>query len=150
MSNTVLTNVFDIFSDVLDNIITTSGVMSKKDSDLINGEDLKNVTKEELDKTMSYLDKLKDNEYVTLLLGDEYVSALQAELQAKWDMAHEEPKKETISFDVETDRVNKRIASLVDEFLKENNITDEVVGSTLAKASREAYITFANFIYNHK
>ena len=58
--------IFDIFGDVVK--LTKSDDVIK-----LNDVDMSEVTKEELDETMDFLDGLKDNDFVTLLIGDEYI-----------------------------------------------------------------------------
>ena len=79
--------IFDIFGDVIK--LTESDNVAK-----LNDVDMSEVTKEELNDAMDFLDGLKDNDFVTLLIGDEYIDNFKAELQAKWDMTHEAPEPE--------------------------------------------------------
>ena len=79
--------IFDIFGDVVK--LTKSDNVIK-----LNDVDMSKVTKEELDEAMDFLDRLKDNDFVTLLIGDEYIDNFKAELQSKWDMSHESPEPE--------------------------------------------------------
>ena len=58
--------IFDIFGDVVK--LTESDNVAK-----LNDVDISEVTKEELDEAMDFLDRLKDNDFVTLLIGDEYI-----------------------------------------------------------------------------
>ena len=65
--------IFDIFGDVVK--LTESDNVTK-----LNDVDMSKVTKEELDDAMDFLDGLKDNDFVTLLIGDEYIDNFKAEL----------------------------------------------------------------------
>lgn len=142
-----VSDVFDIFGDIFADLQTTKPAKKEvNDGALLNGVDLKDVTKEELDETIAYLDKLKNNEFTTLLLGDEFIDKFKAELVAKWDIAHETPSEEN----VEESAVDKRIKELVDEYMDSMNLPDTELMNICAGISKEAYIEFAKFIYNHK
>ena len=99
--------IFDIFGDVVK--LTESDNVAK-----LNDVDISEVTKEELDETMDFLDRLKDNDFVTLLIGDEYIDNFKAELQAKWDMTHEAPEAEPKNVPT-GNTVDSQIDKLVDE-----------------------------------
>lgn len=134
--------IFDIFGDVVK--LTKSDDVIK-----LNDVDMSEVTKEELDETMDFLDGLKDNDFVTLLIGDEYIDNFKAELQAKWDMTHESP--ETEPKNVPTgNTVDSQIDKLVDEYMESLDIPDNSLMKKLVPMAKESYKKFAEFIYNHK
>lgn len=128
-------NVFDIFSDLLSsaNLQTTD-------------VDMKDVTKEELDETMEYLDSLKNNTVFSCIFGDDYLDKLTAELQAKWDIAHEDDEEEDVQ---EPSLVDSQIEKLVDEYLESKNCR-KLLGDGITDMAKNSYIEFANFIYNHE
>ena len=134
--------IFDIFGDVVK--LTESDNVAK-----LNDVDISEVTKEELDEAMDFLDRLKDNDFVTLLIGDEYIDNFKAELQAKWDMTHESP--ETEPKNVPTgNTVDSQIDKLVDEYMESLNIPDNSLMKKLVPMAKVSYKKFAEFIYNHK
>lgn len=125
--------IFDIFEDVVK----------------LNDVDISEVTKEELDETMDFLDRLKDNDFVTLLIGDEYIDNFKAELQAKWDMTHESPEPEPKNVPT-GNTVDSQIDKLVDEYMESLNIPDNSLMKRLVPMAKVSYKKFAEFIYNHK
>ena len=134
--------IFDIFGDVVK--LTESDNVAK-----LNDVDISEVTKEELDETMDFLDRLKDNDFVTLLIGDEYIDNFKAELQSKWDMTHEAPESE--SKNVPTgNTVDSQIDKLVDEYMESLDIPDNSLMKKLVPMAKVSYKKFAEFIYNHK
>ena len=134
--------IFDIFGDVVK--LTESDNVAK-----LNDVDISEVTKEELDEAMDFLDRLKDNDFVTLLIGDEYIDNFKAELQSKWDMTHEAPESE--SKNVPTgNTVDSQIDKLVDEYMESLNIQDNSLMKKLVPMAKVSYKKFAEFIYNHK
>lgn len=134
--------IFDIFGDVVK--LTKSDDVIK-----LNDVNMAEVTKEELDEAMDFLDGLKDNDFVTLLIGDEYIDNFKAELQAKWDMTHEAP--ETEPKNVPTgNTVDSQIDKLVDEYMESLDIPDNSLMKKLVPMAKESYKKFAEFIYNHK
>ena len=134
--------IFDIFGDVVK--LTKSDDVIK-----LNDVDMAEVTKEELDEAMDFLDRLKDNDFVTLLIGDEYIDNFKAELQSKWDMTHEAPESE--SKNVPTgNTVDSQIDKLVDEYMESLNIPDNSLMKKLVPMAKVSYKKFAEFIYNHK
>lgn len=136
--------IFDIFEDVVK--LTESDNVAK-----LNDVDISEVTKEELDETMDFLDRLKDNDFVTLLIGDEYIDNFKAELQAKWDMTHEAPEPELEPKNVPTcNTVDSQIDKLVDEYMESLNIPDNSLMKKLVPMAKVSYKKFAEFIYNHK
>lgn len=142
-----VSDVFDIFGDIFADLQTTkSDKKEVNDGALLNNVDMKDVTKEELNETIAYLDKLKDNDFTTLLLGDEFIDKVKAELVAKWDIAHEKDEKPA----EEESAIDKRIKELVDEYVDSMNLPDTELMNICAGISKEAYIQFAKFIYNHK
>lgn len=146
-----MNNIFDIFNGIVSDLQTTKycTIDPKKELDditKVNGLDMKDVTEEDFNSTMEYLDELKKNEFVTLLLGDEFIDKFEAELQAKWDMAHptEEEKED------KENPVDKRIRQLVDEYVESLELPGTELGKYLSEWSKEAYVKFAKFIYNHE
>lgn len=134
--------IFDIFGDVVK--LTKSDDVIK-----LNDVNMAEVTKEDLDEAMDFLDGLKDNDFVTLLIGDEYIDNFKAELQAKWDMTHEAP--ETEPKNVPTgNTVDSQIDKLVDEYMESLDIPDNSLMKKLVPMAKESYKKFAEFIYNHK
>ena len=134
--------IFDIFEDVVK--LTESDNVAK-----LNDVDISEVTKEELDEAMDFLDRLKDNDFVTLLIGDEYIDNFKAELQSKWDMTHEAPESE--SKNVPTgNTVDSQIDKLVDEYMESLDIPDNSLMKKLVPMAKVSYKKFAEFIYNHK
>ena len=134
--------IFDIFEDVVK--LTESDNVAK-----LNDVDISEVTKEELDETMDFLDRLKDNDFVTLLIGDEYIDNFKAELQAKWDMTHEAPELEPKNVPT-GNTVDSQIDKLVDEYMESLNIPDNSLMKKLVPMAKVSYKKFAEFIYNHK
>ena len=134
--------IFDIFGDVVK--LTKSDDVIK-----LNDVDMSEVTKEELDEAMDFLDRLKDNDFVTLLIGDEYIDNFKAELQAKWDMTHEAPEPEPKNVPT-GNTVDSQIDKLVDEYMESLDIPDNSLMKKLVPMAKESYKKFAEFIYNHK
>ena len=134
--------IFDIFGDVVK--LTKSDDVIK-----LNDVDMAEVTKEELDEAMDFLDRLKDNDFVTLLIGDEYIDNFKAELQAKWDMTHEAPEPEPKNVHT-CNTVDSQIDKLVDEYMESLNIPDNSLMKKLVPMAKVSYKKFAEFIYNHK
>ena len=134
--------IFDIFGDVVK--LTESDNVAK-----LNDVDISEVTKEELDETMDFLDRLKDNDFVTLLIGDEYIDNFKAELQSKWDMTHEAPELEPKNVPIDN-TVDSQIDKLVDEYMESLNIPDNSLMKRLVPMAKVSYKKFAEFIYNHK
>ena len=134
--------IFDIFGDVVK--LTESDNVAK-----LNDVDISEVTKEELDETMDFLDRLKDNDFVTLLIGDEYIDNFKAELQAKWDMTHEAPELEPKNVPT-GNTVDSQIDKLVDEYMESLDIPDNSLMKKLVPMAKVSYKKFAEFIYNHK
>lgn len=134
--------IFDIFEDVVK--LTESDNVTK-----LNGVDMSKVTQEEFNDAMDFLDGLKDNDFVTLLIGDEYIDNFKAELQAKWDMTHEASEPE--SKNVPTNNtVDSQIDKLVDEYMESLDILDNSLMKKLVPMAKESYKKFAEFIYNHE
>ena len=133
--------IFDIFGDVVK--LTESDNVAK-----LNDVDISEVTKEELDEAMDFLDRLKDNDFVTLLIGDEYIDNFKAELQAKWDMTHGGvPESKNVPTG---NTVDSQIDKLVDEYMGSLNIPDNSLMKKLVPMAKVSYKKFAEFIYNHK
>lgn len=134
--------IFDIFEDVVK--LTESDNVTK-----LNGVDMSKVTKEEFNDAMDFLDGLKDNDFVTLLIGDEYIDNFKAELQAKWDMTHEasEPEPKNVPT---SNTVDSQIDKLVDEYMESLDIPDNSLMKKLVPMAKESYKKFAEFIYNHE
>lgn len=134
--------IFDIFEDVVK--LTEAGNVTK-----LNDVDMSEVTQEELDDAMDFLDGLKNNDFVTLLIGDEYIDNFKAELQAKWDMTHEAPEPEPKNVPT-GNTVDSRIDKLVDEYMGSLDIPDNSLMKKLVPMAKESYKKFAEFIYNHE
>ncbi len=132
--------IFDIFGDVVK--LTESDNVTK-----LNDVDMSEVTKEELDEAMDFLDGLKDNDFVTLLIGDEYIDNFKEELQTKWDMTHESPEPEPKNV---PNTVDSQIDKLVDEYMGSLDIPDNSLMKKLVPMAKVSYKKFAEFIYNHK
>lgn len=132
--------IFDIFGDVVK--LTNSDNVIK-----LNDVDMSEVTKEELDEAMDFLDGLKDNDFVTLLIGDEYIDNFKEELQTKWDMTHESPEPEPKNV---PNTVDSQIDKLVDEYMGSFDIPDNSLMKKLVPMAKVSYKKFAEFIYNHK
>ena len=134
--------IFDIFGDVVK--LTESDNVAK-----LNNVDMSEVTQEELNEAMDFLDALKNNDFVTLLIGDEYIDDFKAELQAKWDMTHDTP--EPAPKNVPTgNTVDSQIDKLVDEYMESLDIPDNSLMKKLVPMAKESYKKFAEFIYNHE
>lgn len=134
--------IFDIFEDVVK--LTESDNVTK-----LNGVDMNKVTQEEFNDAMDFLDGLKDNDFVTLLIGDEYIDNFKAELQAKWDMTHEAPDPEPKNVPT-SNTVDSQIDKLVDEYMESLDIPDNSLMKKLVPMAKESYKKFAEFIYNHE
>lgn len=134
--------IFDIFEDVVK--LTESDNVTK-----LNGVDMSKVTQEEFNDAMDFLDGLKDNDFVTLLIGDEYIDNFKAELQAKWDMTHEAPEPEPKNVPT-CNTVDSQIDKLVDEYMESLGIPDNSLMKKLVPMAKESYKKFAEFIYNHE
>ena len=134
--------IFDIFEDVVK--LTESDNVTK-----LNGVDMSKVTQEEFNDAMDFLDGLKDNDFVTLLIGDEYIDNFKAELQAKWDMTHEVPESEPKNVPT-GNNVDSQIDKLVDEYMESLDIPDNSLMKKLVPMAKESYKKFAEFIYNHE
>ena len=132
--------IFDIFGDIVK--LTESDNVTK-----LNDVDMSEVTKEELDEAMDFLDGLKDNDFVTLLIGDEYIDNFKEELQTKWDMTHESPEPEPKNV---PNTVDSQIDKLVDEYMGSLDIPDNSLMKKLVPMAKVSYKKFAEFIYNHK
>lgn len=134
--------IFDIFGDVVK--FTESGNVTK-----LNDVDMSKVTQEEFNDTMDFLDGLKDNDFVTLLIGDEYIDNFKEELQTKWDMTHESPEPEPKNVPT-GNTVDSQIDKLVDEYMESLDIPDNSLMKKLFPMAKESYKKFAEFIYNHE
>ena len=134
--------IFDIFEDVVK--LTESDNVTK-----LNGVDMSKVTQEEFNDAMDFLDGLKNNDFVTLLIGDEYIDNFKAELQAKWDMTHEAPEPEPKNVPT-GNTVDSQIDKLVDEYMESLDIPDNSLMKKLVPMAKESYKKFAEFIYNHE
>ena len=133
--------IFDIFGDIAK--LTNSDNVIK-----LNDVDMSEVTKEELDEALDFLDGLKDNDFVTLLIGDEYIDNFKEELQTKWDMTHGGvPESKNVPTD---NTVDSQIDKLVDEYMESLNIPDNSLMKKLVPMAKESYKKFAEFIYDHK
>ena len=134
--------IFDIFRDAVK--LTESDNVTK-----LNGVDMSKVTQEEFNDAMDFLDGLKDNDFVTLLIGDEYIDNFKAELQTKWDMTHESPEPEPKNVPT-GNTVDSQIDKLVDEYMESLDIPDNSLMKKLVPMAKESYKKFAEFIYNHE
>ena len=136
--------IFDIFGDIV--TLSKSNDIAK-----LNGVDMSKVTKEEFDDTMDFLDGLRDNNFVSVLLGDEYIDKFKEKLQLEWDMTHEEPEPEPEPKNVPTgNTVESQIDKLVDEYMDSLDIPDNSLMQRLVPMAKESYKKFAEFIYNHE
>ena len=134
--------IFDIFGDVVK--FTESDNVTK-----LNDVDMSKVTQEEFNDAMDFLDGLKDNNFVTLLIGDEYIDNFKEELQTKWDMTHESPEPEPKNVPT-GNTVDSQIDKLVDEYMESLDIPDNSLMKKLVPMAKESYKKFAEFIYNHE
>ena len=134
--------IFDIFGDVVK--FTESGNVTK-----LNDVDMSKVTQEEFNDAMDFLDGLKDNDFVTLLIGDEYIDNFKEELQTKWDMTHESPEPEPKNVPT-SNTVDSQIDKLVDEYMGSLDIPDNSLMKKLVPMAKASYKKFAEFIYNHE
>lgn len=134
--------IFDIFGDVIK--LTESDNVTK-----LNDVDMSKVTQEEFNDAMDFLDGLKDNDFVTLLIGDEYIDNFKEELQTKWDMTHESPEPEPKNVPT-GNTVDSQIDKLVDEYMGSLDIPDNSLMKKLVPMAKESYKKFAEFIYNHE
>lgn len=134
--------IFDIFGDVVK--LNESDNVAK-----LNDIDMSEVTQEELNDVMDFLDGLKNNDFVTLLIGDEYIDDFKAELQAKWDMTHEAPEPEPKNVPT-GNTVDSQIDKLVDEYMGSLDIPDNSLMKKLVPMAKASYKKFAEFIYNHE
>lgn len=134
--------IFDIFGDVIK--LTESDNVTK-----LNDVDMSKVTQEEFNDAMDFLDGLKDNDFVTLLIGDEYIDNFKEELQTKWDMTHESPEPEPKNVPT-GNTVDSQIDKLVDEYMESLDIPDNSLMKKLVPMAKASYKKFAEFIYNHE
>lgn len=134
--------IFDIFGDVVK--FTESGNVTK-----LNDVDMSKVTQEEFNDAMDFLDGLKDNDFVTLLIGDEYIDNFKEKLQTKWDMTHESPEPEPKNVPT-GNTVDSQIDKLVDEYMESLDIPDNSLMKKLVPMAKESYKKFLEFIYNHE
>lgn len=134
--------IFDIFGDVVK--LTESDNVTK-----LNDVDMSKVTQEEFNDVMNFLDDLKDNDFVTMLIGDEYIDNFKEELQTKWDMTHESPEPEPKNVPT-GNTVDSQIDKLVDEYMGSLDIPDNSLMKKLVPMAKASYKKFAEFIYNHK
>lgn len=134
--------IFDIFGDVVK--LTESDNVTK-----LNDVDMSKVTQEEFNDAMNFLDGLKDNDFVTMLIGDEYIDNFKEELQAKWDMTHESPEPEPKNVPT-GNTIDSQIDKLVDEYMGSLDIPDNSLMKKLVPMAKASYKKFAEFIYNHK
>ena len=134
--------IFDIFGDVVK--LTESDNVTK-----LNNVDMSEVTQEELNDAMDFLDGLKNNDFVTLLIGDEYIDNFKEELQTKWDMTHEAPEPEPKNVPT-GNTVDSQIDKLVDEYIGTLDIPDNSFMKKLVSIAKASYKKFAEFIYNHE
>ena len=134
--------IFDIFGDVVK--LTESGNVTK-----LNDVDMSKVTQEEFNDAMDFLNGLKDNDFLKLLIGDEYIDNFKEELQTKWDMTHESPEPEPKNVPT-GNTVDSQIDKLVDEYMGSLDIPDNSLMKKLVPMAKASYKKFAEFIYNHE
>ena len=134
--------IFDIFGDI-------ATLSKSNDITKLNGVDMSKVTKEGFDDIMDFLDGLQDNDFVSVLLGDEYIDKFKEELQTEWDMTHEEPEPEPKNVPT-GNTVESQIDKLVDEYMDSLDIPDNSFMQRLVPMAKESYKKFAEFIYNHE
>lgn len=137
------------FLDVLNEIFNEgNNTVDLKDVDFAS------VSKEELDETMEALDQIKSNPIMSIMIPKEDIDDIKAEIQAKWDIAHEEPKGDELPTEEGKlpDSVNEQLEKLVDEYIDENlKLTEgSTLGAFVAPYAKVGYLDFARFIYNHK
>ncbi len=139
-------NIYEILS-IFDKAFESDNTPSESTTK-INGIDLKDVSAEDFEKTMKYLDDLKKNPFplMRFLVSSDDIDKIRAELQAKWDIAHdtsEDTNKGNSSID-------DQIYKLVDEYLANGieNDKDNAFISAIRPLVRESYANFAKFIYN--
>lgn len=137
------------FLDVLNEIFSegTNNTVDMKDVDFAN------VSKEELDETMEYLDQIKKNPIMSIMIHKEDIDDIKAEIQAKWDIAHDEgeelPQEEEGKL---PDGVDEQLEKLVDEYIDHKlKLTEgSTLGALVAPYAKAGYLDFARFIYTHK
>lgn len=137
------------FLDVLNEIFSedTNNTVDMKDVDFAN------VSKEELDETMEYLDQIKKNPIMSIMIPKEDIDDIKAEIQAKWDIAHDEgeelPQEEEGKL---PDGVDEQLEKLVDEYIDHKlKLTEgSTLGALVAPYAKAGYLDFARFIYTHK
>ena len=134
--------IFDIFGDI-------ATLSKSNDITKLNRVDMSKVTREEFDDAMDFLDGLRDNDFVSVLLGDEYINKFKEELQTKWDMTHEEPEPEPKNVPT-GNTVESQIDKLVDEYMDSLDIPNDSLMQKLVPMAKESYKKFAEFIYNHE
>lgn len=140
------------FTELLNELFETT---DNTNTVTIDEVDFTKVTKEELDETMEYLDQIKKNPLMSLMIPADNVDEIKAAIQAKWDIAHDEPEGEELPTQDENELpagVEERLGQLVDEYVdKKLQLTE---GSTfdalIAPYAKSGYLDFARFIYTHK
>lgn len=138
------------FLDVLNEIFNEgNNTVDLKDVDFAS------VSKEDLDETMEALDQIKSNPIMSIMIPKEDIDDIKAEIQAKWDIAHEEPEGEKLPTEEEgklPDGVDEQLEKLVDEYIDEKlKLTEgSTLGAFVAPYAKAGYLDFARFIYNHK
>lgn len=146
MANLMLTDVFDVFNDIFTDLVKPT----HEEKITLNDVDFSKVSKEELDVVMNSLKKMKDNDVLAYIMGDEYLDKLMGEIQAKWDIAHETPKENDAPELPIDNPVDTQIEKLVDEYMTELGVSNQLKSNYLIKAARDSYVNFAKFIYNHE
>lgn len=134
--------IFDIFGDI-------ATLSKSNDITKLNGVDMSKVTREEFDDAMDFLDGLRDNDFVSVLLGDEYINKFKEELQTKWDMTHKELEPEPKNVPT-GNTVESQIDKLVNEYMDSLDIPNDSLMQKLVPMAKESYKKFAEFIYNHE
>lgn len=132
-----------------------NNVFNPTDNTVTNLEDVDfgQVSKEELDETMEALDGIKENPIMSLIISKYDIDDIKAEIQAKWDMAHDEGKELPTEDETKLpEGVEEQLKKLVDEYIDEKLKFTEgsTLGALIAPYAKSGYLDFARFIYTHK
>lgn len=142
------------FLELLEEIFNTDNT-NNTNTVSIDDVDFTKVTKEELDETMKYLDEIKKNPIMSLVIPSDDIDEIKAAVQAKWDIAHDEGEGEELPTQDENELpegVEERLGQLVDEYVdKKLQLTEgSTLGTLIAPYAKSGYLDFARFIYTHK
>lgn len=142
------------FLELLNELFNTENT-TNTNTVTIDDVDFTKVTKEELDETMDYLDEIKKNPIMSLVIPADDVDEIKAAVQAKWDIAHDEPEGDELpnqGADELPEGVEERLGQLVDEYVDQKlQLTEgSTLGTVIAPYVKEGYLDFARFIYTHK